>query len=216
MLNRRSLRIKVMQFLYALERQKGAFQLIAREQSGAHFDPDINTDEEQDIQALNISKKEVFAGFDQSLKKGPKEFTELAPDIKDAIEDGLLTYQNLLKEAEKSGLKQLKDETERVSNSYNKILWLPKVWKDIIITEWNKLVDTDKNVGLGFRNLELNPVIKAIEKNTQLSNTMNKNKLNWDSDIVVGWLRKLVKKDELYQQYSGKRRLRLRMRSLYR
>jgi len=169
MLNRRSLRIKVMQFLYALERQKQAFQQMARERSGSHFDPDLNVNKEQDLQALRVLKKETLAIFDQSFNGESDDLSDSAPEIQVAIKDGMLTFENLLKEAEKSGLKNLKDETDRISNSYFKILWLPIAWAEIIVRDWNKLVGEGKSAGSGYRNLATNPVIKAIEDNKEIN-----------------------------------------------
>ncbi len=201
MLNRRSLRIKVMQFLYALERQKQAFQQMAKERSGSHFDPDQNVNEEQDLQALKVLKKETLVVFDRSFNGESDDLSDSAPEIQVAIKDGMLTFENLLKEAEKSGLKNLKDETDRISNSYIKILRLPIAWSEIIVRDWNRLVGEGKSAGSGYRNLASNPVIKAIEDNKEINAILKKNKIGWATETVAEWLRKIVRKDDFYLQY---------------
>ncbi len=204
MLNRRNLRIKVMQFLYALECQKGAFQQMAKEQSGAHFDPDLNSNEEQDIQTLKALKEETLKGFDLQFAKAPTTDSTHQPEIEAAIKDSLLTYENLLKEAQTSGLKHLVQETEWILSTYHKILWLPIAWNEIIISDWNKIVGEGKSAGTGYRNLSSNPVIKSIAENPEISKFVKKNKIGWDTEIISEWLRKIVQKDQVYLQYVKK------------
>lgn len=204
MLNRRSLRIKVMQFLYALERQKGAFQQMAKEQSGAHFEPNFSSNEKQDVAALKTLKKETLEGFDLQFDKSPIADSTHQPEIEAAIKDGLLTYENLLEEAQKSGLKHLIQETDRVLSTYHKILWLPIAWNEIIVSDWNKIVGKGKSPGTGYRNLSSNPIIQAIAENPAISAFVKKNKIGWDTETVTDWFRKIVKKDQVYLQYVEK------------
>ena len=201
MLNRRSLRIKVMQYLYALERHKEAYQSIARDKSGAHFDPDINVDELPDFDELNRLKNEAMQAFDDRLKNGSINLTTHPDAVQEAIKDGFDYYEDLLKQAKKEGYDALLKEANWVANNYVKMLILPLVWKDQIVIEWNKAVGAGKSLSSGFRNLSSNPLIEAIESHKDIQSQVKKNKIAWDEDTSSEWLRQIVRKDELYQQY---------------
>lgn len=201
MLNRRSLRIKVMQYLYALERHKEAYQSIARDKSGAHFDPDINVDELPDFDELNRLKNEAMQAFDDRLKNGSINLTTHPDAVQEAIKDGFDYYEDLLKQAKKEGYDALLKEANWVASNYVKMLILPLVWKDQIVIEWNKAVGAGKSLSSGFRNLSSNPLIEAIESHKDIQSQVKKNKIAWDEDTSSEWLRQIVRKDELYQQY---------------
>ncbi len=190
-----------MQFLYALERQKEAFHQIGKEYSGGQFNPDLNSLEEQDLSTLKALKNDALNNFDLYLVPDKIESTTLLPEVEIAIKDGLIMYENLLKEAQKAGFKNLVEEAERILHAYHKILWLPISWCELIKEDWNRIVAEGKDAGSGYRNLLSNPVIKAIEKNEGIGGFVKKHKIAWDTHTSQDWLRKIVKKDPLYSEY---------------
>ena len=193
-----------MQFLYALERHKEAYHEMAREKTGSHFEPDLNANETQDTILLSATKKEAFKAFDESFNHSDGGLSQYPDEISKAVEDGFLFYSNLVEQQKQSGLKVLKGETELVANSYARILWLPVLWKEIIVADWNKAVNDGKRLGTGYRNLVSNPLVEAIENNERISSLYSKGNTEWDSEIVHEWYRKLVRKDEAFMSYSEK------------
>ena len=194
MLNRRSLRIKVMQFLYALERQKEAFWQIAREEAGAHFDADLNQDEIPDVEQLNQSKKETLQYFDLSRELGLAKIPKVSEEILSAIKEGLKKYKELLKDAEKETIRKLNDETLQITNSYFKLLTLPLAWAE---TAGQDSPSAHQHPGP----LDGNLILEAIGNNQRVKEILSKHKLTWDTEVVGEWYRKIIKKSDCYQEY---------------
>ena len=67
MLNRRSLRIKVMQSLFALQQCKDATYELCLEKTGDAFAPDLNSMEVQDKAMLQQQKKESIKVFEKAF-----------------------------------------------------------------------------------------------------------------------------------------------------
>src|SRR5687768_9036109 len=78
MLNRRSLRIKVMQSLFSLQQCKDANYELCFEQINEAFMPDLNSMEAQDKPMLAAKKKEASQLFETTFAKG--ETTVEHPD----------------------------------------------------------------------------------------------------------------------------------------
>ena len=70
MLNRRSLRIKVMQSLFALQQCKDATYELCLEKLGETFSPDLNSMEVQDKPLLQQQKKDSVKLFEKAFAAG--------------------------------------------------------------------------------------------------------------------------------------------------
>lgn len=189
-----------MQYLYALERHKEAYQQMGREKACSHFDPDLNAPEAPDLVELNRQKEETGKAFDIYFEDQQTSPTDA--EIKDAVTDGYAQYENLVKDAQQIGFDDLMKESDSIADSYIKILILPTLWKDLIVEEWNRAVGQGKSMGTGFRNLASNPVLKSVEDHTGIATAVKKKKIGWDTETISDWLRKIVRKDEAYQEYS--------------
>ncbi|MDA0194773.1 MAG: transcription antitermination factor NusB [Bacteroidetes bacterium] len=203
MLNRRSLRVKVMQSLYALDRYKEAYELIARDQAGAHFDFNLNSEEEQNREELIVQKKAALKAFDESFVT--RSISDQCPDVvREQVEDAISLYYNEVETKEKTGLKDLIGEADKVSTMYLRLLQLPVVWKEMVVKEWNKIIGNNKKVPSGYENLTSNTLIKAIEDHNLINDLTRKHKIGWDSSVAGEWFRKILMKDEEYLAYSSK------------
>lgn len=69
MLNRRTLRIKIMQSLFAFEQCKEANHLLAHDLIDERFQPDLNSMEPQDKELLRKQKKKPCSFLNVSLKE---------------------------------------------------------------------------------------------------------------------------------------------------
>ena len=70
MLNRRSLRVKVMQSLFALQQCKDANYELCLEKISDSFLPDLNSMEVQDKAQLTLEKKQATKLFEKTFLKG--------------------------------------------------------------------------------------------------------------------------------------------------
>ncbi|WP_236704930.1 hypothetical protein [Hymenobacter sp. AT01-02] len=93
MLNRRTLRIKVMQALYAYHQAVGSDYLLATDRIADAFAPDLNSPEPQDRKHLQGQRKLAEVVFKEWHKTGEDpEKTEDA-DVNDAVQDAIKFYQ---------------------------------------------------------------------------------------------------------------------------
>jgi len=203
MLNRRNLRVKVMQSLYALDRYKEAYELIARDQAGAHFDFNLNSEEDQNREELIVQKKAALKEFDESFIN--RSISDQCPDdVREQVEDAISLYYKEIETKEKIGLQDLIGEADKVSMMYLKLLQLPVVWTDMVVKEWNRIIGNNKKVPSGYQNLASNTLINAIEDHKSINDLIRKHKIGWDSVVAGEWFRKILIKDEEYLAYSSK------------
>ena len=95
MLNRRSLRIKVMQSLFALQQCKEATYELCLEKISEGFAPDLNSMEVQDKPGLQQQKKESLKLFEKAFAA---EQTAVAGDSPQEIQSGLAPFTARLDE----------------------------------------------------------------------------------------------------------------------
>ncbi|MEQ9426184.1 MAG: transcription antitermination factor NusB [Cyclobacteriaceae bacterium] len=193
-----------MQSLYATERHKEAYHEIARNNIASRFSVDPNSMEEQNKEELQLQKKEALQAFDLIFDNKEIKLSDYPEATQTALTDEQLTFQNEVSAKEDAALRELIEESDRLAASYVKVLFLLVEWRDLIIAEWNKAIGSGKDLGGGFRNLDKNPFINALEENAELIAVRKKNKLNWDTETLQDWFRKIVRKDEEYINYSSK------------
>src|SRR6187402_3081460 len=87
MLNRRSLRIKVMQSLFALQQCKDANYELCLEQISDAFTVDLNSMQAQDKTALAAQKKTALKLFEKTFQKGETSVDHEDVKIKKAVND---------------------------------------------------------------------------------------------------------------------------------
>ncbi|HEX6890331.1 MAG TPA: transcription antitermination factor NusB, partial [Chryseolinea sp.] len=131
MLNRRSLRIKVMQNLFALQQCKDANYELSLERIGDVFSPDLNSMEVQDKQQLSSQKREALKLFEKEFAKGEREVDHQDPKIKKTVNDSFLFYQNQSKKDTDFFLKNLVSEVEKIYNQYIAVLSLASAFSEL-------------------------------------------------------------------------------------
>jgi transcription antitermination protein NusB len=92
MLNRRSLRVKVMQSLFALQQCKEANHELCIEKISEAFAPDLNSWEVQDKAALSAQKKEATEVFEAAFAQELRSVTHENALIQKAVNEALVFY----------------------------------------------------------------------------------------------------------------------------
>jgi N utilization substance protein B len=93
MLNRRSLRVKVMQSLFAFQQCKDANYLLSTDLIEDRFLPDLNSMEVQDKKALGKQKKEAVKVFEKAYKKEYKSEENEDNEIQKIVNDAIVLYK---------------------------------------------------------------------------------------------------------------------------
>jgi N utilization substance protein B len=197
MLNRRSLRIKVMQNLFALQQCKDANYELCLEKIGDVFSPDLNSMEVQDKQQLSSQKKEALKLFEKGFANGEREADHNDPKVKKTVNDSFLFYQNQSKKDTDFFLKNLVSEVEKIYNQYISVLSL--------ISAFSELAEADKKVS--HKNFINNSWIKALRDSEQLKKESLKLGKTWQekADRVKVWFRDVIRQDNEYLNNLDKR-----------
>ncbi len=192
MLNRRTLRIKIMQTLFAYEQCKDANYLLALDYITDFFKPDLNSMKVQDKDLLKeqgavatriFLKK--FAG--QEIAEGPD------PRINESVHEAMAL---LLKQNKKDYTylrKNIVLEVEKISSLYYGVLNL--------IVALEGVAAQDKR--LQAKVFSVNPVVKAIRENTELRKETLRKGGDWDQqkELLRDWLRDCLKPDKVFKEY---------------
>ncbi|MFZ9980404.1 MAG: transcription antitermination factor NusB [Cyclobacteriaceae bacterium] len=195
MLNRRTLRIKVMQSLFAYEQCSEADFELAKEYLVQKFSPDLNSMEVQDKELLKSRQQAALVLIDRkhhgSNSGSNQDSSE--PIVEEEVNKALAQYTTAIdadlryfKKETVSGISDLEDE-------YHSILILFPALAVVAAAE--KLIN--------HKNFTTHSVVKAIAADKELSGASKNSKSGWDSsmDVVRSWFREIIRTDEKYQEF---------------
>lgn len=197
MLNRRSLRIKVMQSLFALQQCKDANYELCFEKISDAFAPDLNSMQVQDKPLLQQQKK-------QGLKLLEKAFAEdkSSVDFEDervvkAVNTVLKFYRDQVKKDTEFFRKNLVIEVEKIYDHYIAALSL--------VSAFAELAEADKKVS--HRNFVNNAWIKALKNSEALRKDALRLGRNWQNNAekVRHWFRDVVRQENEYLNYLDRK-----------
>lgn len=191
MLNRRTLRIKIMQSLFAFGQCKEANHMLALDLIDSVFLPDLNSMQPQDKELLKKQKKIALQAFDRKFKG--KEVEESPdPKIEKAVSDAIDLFNKQVKKDQTYLMKNIITEIEAITNLYLSVLGL--------LLEFAALAVAEKKVN--HSNFVNHPWIKALGGNKELSLALAKsNRWTSQTDLVRTWFREVIKEDNLYNEF---------------
>ncbi|MFN5169299.1 MAG: transcription antitermination factor NusB [Cyclobacteriaceae bacterium] len=192
MLNRHTLRIKIMQNLFAFEQCKEADFELAKEWVGDHFLPDLNSMEVQDKEGLKKLRKQAIQFFEKKFTA--PETTVDDDKIASAVKEGLAMYEKQVKKDHQHLKTNLVSEVSRISNWYYSVygLWL----------SFASLAKEDAKAN--HTNWLNNQVLKAFQANDELQKAILQVDAGWGNrqDYARRWFREIFKVSKEYQAYQ--------------
>ena len=192
MLNRRTLRIKIMQSLFAYEQCKEANYLLARDSIDSFFKPDLNSMKIQDKEMLKGQRAVAVKLFEKQFQ-GQLAKESPDPRISQSIEEA---FDFLTKQSKKDFTffrKNIVLEVDKINSIYYSVLNL--------IPAFETVASQDKRItALTFG---ANPFIKALRDNVDLRRETLRKGGSWDQrmDLVRSWFRDSVKTDKQFKDY---------------
>jgi N utilization substance protein B len=191
MLNRRTIRIKIMQSLFAYSQCKDADLLLAYDLVEERFQPNLNSMEVQDKELLRSQKKAALQLLEKKMK-GEKGKAD-DPAIVKAVEDAITLFQKSIKKDQTYLSKNILLEMERLAATYHSIISLILALAD--------QAATDKKID--HSNFVRNSLIKAWKQNEEFKKAVAKENSGWEvrMDKVRGWFRDVLKEDDTYKKY---------------
>lgn len=197
MLNRRSLRIKVMQSLFALQQCKEASYELSLENIAEAFAPDLNSMEVQDKALLTQQKKEAVKTFEEAFAAAETKVDHDDARIKKAVNTAFQFYQAQVKKDTDFFRKNLVAEVEKIYDHYIGALSL--------IVVFAELAEADKKVS--HKNFLANSWIKALRSSELLKKEALKLGRHWQNktEQVRLWFRDVVRQDNEYLDYLDRK-----------
>ncbi|SDA59088.1 NusB antitermination factor [Algoriphagus alkaliphilus] len=207
MLNRRILRVKAFQNLYAFEQCKGSNITIARDFIRESFLPDLNSMEIQDKPALIKDSDEAVKLFDQNLENGSILKSSTAkPKIKQVVLEAIRQFQAATEKDRQFMLKNMIVSAERIPHLYLLAIELLQAFAKHVekeIEKKKKLAGDNPIAFANEMNLANNQVLKNIRESATYRAALARNHVNLD-DIELElkeWFRDYIKTSETYQEY---------------
>ncbi|CAN5666064.1 transcription antitermination factor NusB [soil metagenome] len=205
MLNRRLLRIKVMQALYALRQAEFSNQQLAIDGINDLFQPDLNSMLPQDKRQLEGYRKLAGLLFEEAIKSNQPAKDEDAPTkVLKAANDGFIFYQSRSKKDRQHLAQMLIKQVNSIYDDYLRVLLLLiELGHAASIDSERKHRNVDE-VPFPFEStLNDNSVIKALADHQPLQNEALRHNISWADDLgfVRKALREVLKTDETYRAY---------------
>jgi N utilization substance protein B len=210
MLNRRTLRIKVMQALYAYHQAVGSDFMLANDLIADAFAPDLNAPEAQDRKLLKGQQKMAETVFKEWHKAGSGAEAEKLDDkeVNEAVADAIKYYQKQkAKDATFYG-GQMVHGAESIHNQYIHLLNLPEAILRVIEEEKEREArrfTPSKEAPLDTTRFENNLALAKLISNKQLQDLTIRRSLKWTGTEELEALRKAwraeIKVDPEFQSY---------------
>jgi len=207
MLNRRILRVKAFQNLYAYEQCKGSNLNLAKDFIRESFLPDLNSMEVQDKAALNREAEEAIRLFDQNLESDQLlRSSDSNAKIKKVVLEALKQFNAANEKDRQFLLKNMIASAERIPQLFLTAIELllafaKHIEKDL---EKKKKLAGDQPFAFGNElNLAQNKVLLKIRESQSYRAAIARNNVHLD-DLeleIREWFRDYIKPSETYQEY---------------
>ena len=192
MLNRRLLRIKVMQSLYSYHQAVGADLLLAQDRIAAAFEPDLTAKEAPDRRQLEGQRKMGEAQLRDWYRTGtaPEKTDDKAVD--QAVAEAISSFERQVKQDGEFYGGQLLAGAESIHDQYLHLLNLPAALLGVVEEEQSR--EERRRLGpredaLDAARLHRNAAIAKLMANEQLVGLTIRRKLAWEGTEELEALR---------------------------
>ncbi|RDC62272.1 transcription antitermination factor NusB [Adhaeribacter pallidiroseus] len=204
MLNRRTLRIKAMQAIYAYMQAEGSDYNLALDQIEAAFMPDLNSMQVQDRKKLEGQTKIATILFKEWYNTRQFDAEEADKEIRDVVNNAIRYYETQLKKDFKLYGSQMVHAVEKIYDHYLSLLQINEVLVRLIEGEEEKKATrfTEKKE-LNFKNFLRNGVLQKLLANKSYQERIIRRNISWGSNLdqVRQWYRTVFKADETVAAY---------------
>jgi N utilization substance protein B len=209
MLNRRILRVKAFQNLYAYEQCKGSNHTLAKDFIKESFLPDLNSMEVQNKEALNKSAEVALKLFEENLSgTSILKASDAEPKVKQVVLAALKQFHQANEKDHQFLLKNMVISAERIPQLYLSAVELLRAFGNHVRKEVEKKTRLAGNNPIGFGNelnLASNQVLNSLGESVSYQAALARNHVNLD-DLeleIKEWFRDYIKTSEAYQTYLG-------------
>jgi N utilization substance protein B len=204
MLNRRLLRIKVMQAVYALYQSRESNFELGLEEIADSFLPDLNSMEVQNLELLKKKKEEASALYEKSFHE-VVQYTIESKDVIAAAENAKSTYKLRVEKDIKHFRKLMLEDVENINFKYLELLSFLIALADFVqVDEEEKKTKLVKALPTASKALKLqkNTVIKALIDNKDFELERIKKNIQLEPAFVRNTFKEYIKTDPEYIRYQ--------------
>ncbi len=207
MLNRRLLRSKVVQALYAISVADESNRLIAYDEIAEAYKPDLNSMEPQNLKQLEGFRQLASLSFDELVENGTLTANDSVPfEVEITAKKAFAAYQNANKQDRRNAVRRVLSETE---NIYTNVLFSLQFLLDLAHLAKLERSRTHHNVDdpIPLRGgLDSNSVVIALQAYKPFADEVIRKGVSWSNDmeIIHRTYREMLRKDESYRKYCEK------------
>ncbi len=204
MLNRRLLRIKVMQAVYALYQSRESNFELGLEDITDSFLPDMNSMEVQNMELLKKKKEEASALYEKSFLE-TVQYTIETKDVIAAAENAKSTYRLRVERDIKHFRKLMLEDVENINYKYLELLSFLIALADFVqVDEDEKKTKLIKALPTASKELKLqnNSVIKALKANKDFELERIKKNIQLEPAFVRNTFKEYIKTNPEYIRYQ--------------
>jgi N utilization substance protein B len=207
MLNRRILRVKAFQNLYAYEQCKGSNLMLAKDFIKESFLPDLNSMQVQNKEALSKSAEEALKLFEVNLDSSSILKSSGADlKVKQVVLAAVKQFHDANEKDHQFLLKNMVISAERIPQLYLSAIELLRAFGHHVGKEVEKKKRLAGNIPIGFGNelnLPSNRVLNSLGDSISYQAALSRNFVNLDElELEIKeWFRDYVKPSEIYQKY---------------
>jgi N utilization substance protein B len=204
MLNRRYLRIKAMQNIFAFFQCRQSDYHLALDLIKEEFAPDLNSMEVQDPVKLEEDRKATAALFTQSYEQhklaAADEYTEEQAKV---AQDALQYYDKQVKKDVQHLRKNMLAEVEKIAERYLEFLLLIVELVDYAQAEREKRLNLGRAAKINESNWISNRLVELLARNKPLQLAAIKHNLHWkeEQDFVKQLYKEVLGNDETFVAY---------------
>ncbi len=192
MLNRRTLRIKAMQAMFAYRQCREANYALALSQIADIFSPDLNSMEVQDKDQLKLDRKACTELFKAQFENKDYKAT-VGNKIEQVTEDMINGYHQNNDKDLRHFKKTMLADADKIEGHYLRIL--------LLLVEFADYAENDSK--LDQSKFVKNLLIQGIKFNKSIETTSLRGNLSWskEADMVRQWFKEALKPDKVYLDY---------------
>lgn len=206
MLNRRLLRTKAVQALYARKLTADANRLLALDQIEEAFAPDLNSMEFQDKVKLNAMRKQAEVMLDELIKTGKATDTDDTPvKVGVVAKSAFQAYERQTSSDGQKMVRRVLNETEGIYTDFIRVLsMMLELSHQAKIDRERKYDDPEapfpKNGGL-----DTNAVILILQQDKNLQEEIIRSGISWSDDMnmIRKIYREALRTDAEYTKYCS-------------
>lgn len=204
MLNRRLLRIKVMQALYGLKQSEKSDFHLSLDFIADVFAPDLNSMEPRDPEELRVNKKLASDLFYQSFTNEKPNLFQYPDEIRNTVDDAKTLYDKNVKKDKKHFESIMMEEISTIYESY--LLALRFI---VDLYDYAEIFEEDKQKkhiqGASdlppVKNLLNNILYKKLKSDENLEKQLIRGKLRWEQEEVRNTFKSEFKNTEELKTY---------------